>query len=364
MYVFKYSTTYMYLYSVVATVTVINSSCMYTCTFVGRLYHVKHYSDDSTSMQHSILYLTNAYDSDTDEKELTLILSSPLDGSRIRKSWKVNVIKEIVQLNAVVKIVFCPACCKSIGQVSLEFILFVPSNNAAECLEFICQNPCFTFTSSNERTISYKSIEHDKICSQSSQNNEGPMATSIFSSSHEDSDDNVKDMESDKVKDELELHQPECQDVTVDVPHKGPVTETCDAPVETTQSESSETCDAPKEDISTTQSRSSEVKVPLPTERPRVHIYEQIPDKTSIACQADDESSAVPTPGTLHRRLVKPVGEDTATLRKNPTNIKMLPPRGSHNYDEIPHITTKNPGSYVCTYVLWRYHIVCNLCTN
>ena len=348
--------------------------------FVGKLYHVKHYSDESTSMQHSILYLTNACHDGADEKELTLFLSSPLDGSKIRKSWKANVIKEVVQLNAVIKLVFCPACCKSVaGQVGFEFILFVPSNNATECLEFVCQNPCFTLASSNERTISYKNIEHDKVCSQTSQNNEVPMVTSTFSSSHEDSDNNVTDTESNKVKDEHELHQPEHQDVTeqaTDESHKDPVTETCDVPVEATLSGSSETCSAPvettqsesyhessktndalKEGTSTTQSGSSEITVSLPAERASVHIYEQIPDESHGACETDDENSAVSTPGTLHRSLVKPIGENIPTL-------KLLPPRGTHN-DKISHMTTKNPGiAYICTYVHIVLHLEVSCCIH
>ena len=280
-------------------------------------------------MQHSILYLTNTYNKGTNKKEFSLILSSPLNGSRIRKRWKISVIKQVVQLNAVIKLVLCPACDKSITeQVSLEFNLFVPSNNITKCIEFICQNTCFTLASSDERIICYNNTEHDKICSQKSQNNEDSIATSTFSSSSND----LADTEG------IEVHQPEHQNTTeqtMGTTHKGLVTETCNSP---------------EEDTSTTQSGSSEIKVLFTAGRPKTHIYEQIPfstdhDTSRGACQADDQSPAVSTPGTLHRSLVKPIGEDASIIIKN--NSKMLPPRVSHFYEEIPYKTRENPGTYV-----------------
>ena len=284
-------------------------------------------------MQHSILYLTNIYDKGTDKKEFSLTLSSPLDGSRIRKRWKVSVIKQVVQLKAAIKLVLCPACDKSITeQVSMEFILFIPSNNTAECIEFICQNTCFTLASSDERITCYNNTEHDKICSEKSQNNEDSIATSTFSSSSNDLADT----------DGIEVHQPEHQNTTA---------QTMDTTLVT------ETCNSPEEDTSTTQSGFSEIKVLFTAGRPKAHIYQQIPfstdhDTSHGACQADDQSPAVPTAGTLHRSLVKPAGEDASIIIKN--NSKMLPPRGSHFYEEIPHETRENPGTYtydVCMYV-------------
>ena len=301
-------------------------------------------------MQHSILYLTNAYDEDTDKNEFSLVLSSPLDGSRVRKSWKVSVIKEVVQLNAAIKLVLCPTCYKSITeQVSMEFILFVPSNNATECIEFICQNPCFVLASSDERIISYNNTEHDKICSQENQNNEDSIATNTFSGSSNDLHNNLTDTESDNVKDSHKLHQPEDQNTTAQTmgtPHESLVTETCDSP---------------EEDTSTTRSGSSEIKV---SGRPKIHIYEQIPFSTDTsrgACQADDQSPATQTPGTLHRSLVKPVGKDASTIQNN--SKMLLPPRGFHFYEEIPHKTRENPGIYkyhnlVITYKLKLVEII------
>ena len=306
---------------------------LHTYILLGKLYHVKHYSDDSVSMQHSILYLTNAYDKGTDKTELTLILSSPLDGSRIRKSWKVNAIKQVIQLNAAIKLVFCQACCKSITEnVSFEFILFAPSNNSTECLEFIFQNPCFALDSSGEEIISYKNIEHDKICSEKSQNTEDSIATNTTS----DSCNDLGDDREGEVKDDHNFNQPEYQNTTqtMSTQHKNLLT------------------DSSEEDTSTSQSGSSELKVSLPAERYRVHAYEEIPfsaDTTHGVCQADNNSSAVQTPGTLHRNLVKPVKEDTSN---DSTNLKLLPPRGSHFYEEIPNKTSENPGTHILTYVL------------
>ena len=127
---------------------------------------MKHHKDDDTSMQHSIMRFANVHDKATGRKDRTLILSSPLHDKRIRKQWKVNTIKQIVQFDKGVKLVLCSACYKPTVQLEadLEFILFVPSRTLAECLEFICQNSCFKLAVSDEGTVYCKNGEHDKVC--------------------------------------------------------------------------------------------------------------------------------------------------------------------------------------------------------
>ena len=141
----------------------------------GKLYHVKHHNDDSTNMQHSILYFANILDKKTvGKKDLTLILSSPLNDREIRKQWKVNTIKQVVQIDTGVKLVFYPTCNKpGTEEAGLEFILFIPANNITDCLKFICQNLCFTLASSDDNIVVYcKNDEHDKVCLQNSKVNE------------------------------------------------------------------------------------------------------------------------------------------------------------------------------------------------
>ena len=132
----------------------------------GKLYHVKHHKDDGVNMQHSIMHFANVYDKATDKKHCTLILSSPLLDKKIRRQWKVNTIKKIVQFDTGVKLVLCSACYKPTVKLEadLEFILFVPSRTPAECLEFICQNSCFKLAQSDEDTVYCKNGEHDKVC--------------------------------------------------------------------------------------------------------------------------------------------------------------------------------------------------------
>ena len=144
----------------------INSNNVVWDLILGKLYHVKHHKDDGTSMQHSIMRFANVCDKATDKKDCTLILSSPLIDKKIRKQWKVNTIKNIVQFDTGVKLVLCPACYKHTAQLEadLEFILFVPSRTLAECLEFICRNSCFKLAVSDEGTVYCKNGEHDKVC--------------------------------------------------------------------------------------------------------------------------------------------------------------------------------------------------------
>ena len=139
----------------------------------GTLYHVEHQGDDSTTMQHSILYFANIHDKTTSKKHLTLILSSPLNDREVRKQWKVNTIKQIVQFDAGIKLVFCKACYQpATEEADLEFILLVPASSISDCLKFICQNSCFTLASSDEDNIVYcKNDEHDKVCLQTSTDN-------------------------------------------------------------------------------------------------------------------------------------------------------------------------------------------------
>ena len=271
---------------------------------VGKLYYVKHYSDHSTCMQHSILYITSLYNKETDKNELTLVLSSPLDGRRIRKRWRLNIIEQVVQLNSTIKLVFCPACCKPMtDHFSLEFILFIPSNNATECLEFICQNPCFNLASSDERNIAYRNIEHDKVCLQKSQTKEELIAISTVSNNIPDASQIMSTAYENLVK---------------------------------------ETCDSAEEYVTT---KPTELEDSFPIERPRAHTYEKFPfdiDANPGAFQRDDLSLKMQTPGTLHRSLVKVVEEDSSS-----NHSTVLPHRASHAYEEIPHKANETPGMYI-----------------
>ena len=138
--------------------------------FSGKLYHVEHHGDDNTSIQHSILYFANVHDKATIRKDFTLILSSPLNDREVRKQWKVNMIKQVVQCDTGIKLVLCPACYKpATEEADLEFILLVPASSITDCLKFICQNVSFTLASSDEdNVVYYKNDEHDKVCLQNS----------------------------------------------------------------------------------------------------------------------------------------------------------------------------------------------------
>ena len=131
-------------------------------------------------MKHSILRFANMHDKTTGKKDLTLILSSPLHDKRIRKQWKVNTIKKILQFDTRIKLVFCPACYKpATEETDLEFIISVPSSSVAKCFEYICQNSYFKMAASDEDTVYYKNDEHDKACLQKSRdkNNSGLETT-------------------------------------------------------------------------------------------------------------------------------------------------------------------------------------------
>ena len=275
---------------------------------LGKLYHVKHYSDVSTRMQHSMLYITSVYNKEIGRNELNLVLSSPLDGRKIRKRWRLNVIEQVVQLNATIKLVFCLACCKPMtDNFSSEFILFIPSNNATECLEFICQNSCFNLASSDKRSIAYRHIEHDKVCLQKIQAKEEliPISTS-----------------SNNIPDALQTMNTASENVVKD------------------------TCDSTDKYVTT---NPTELEDSFPIERPRVHTYEKFPFDVNAnhgASQPENLSLTMQTPGTLHRSLVRVVEEDASSKQKKST---VLPHRASHAYEEIPHKVNETPG--ISTYV-------------
>lgn len=300
-------------------------------------------------MKHSILYFTNAYNKTTGEKELTLILSSPLDGSRIRKRWQVNSIKQCVQFDAGIKIVLCPACYKpGREKVSLEFILFVPSNNATECIEFICQNSCFTLDSLAEGIGCCKNFEHDKVCLEKSQDNVvETTGTNTSSSSNIVSDHDTTDADGEKVRDDSILHQPENQGSTTLIEsavHESPL-------------EGTQTCGPDEKDTSTTQSRSNEPPPP----RSRAHTYEEI---TVGTCKADRQCPVVmQTPGTLHRNIVKIAKTCTTPIEEfedTSTSIKPSSAKKTHIYEQIPLDTATNPGMYVHIHMC-VYMCMCNI---
>jgi len=319
---------------------------------------VKHYSDDSSRMQHSVLYFTNRHDKTTGKKESMLILSSPLDGRKIRKSWKVNTIQQFVQFEVGIKLILCPNCCKPVeNEVSLEFILFSPSNNVTKCLEFICQNSCFALTSSDqgtEKIVGCENFEHDKICLRKSQDGDDHKAETTVTDNPFSGRDTVLlghsliDVEGSKVKENFEPHQQEHQSLT---------TQNVFSTAYKNFTKPTETCQPTEEDKSTVMQSDSTDR------RPRVRTYEEIPYHVNATLQPINEYQPPLTPGTLHKSFVKvtescePVKEDITFTRQNePANIKKRLPQKVHVYEEISLKTSARQGMhhlsiYACMYI-------------
>lgn len=247
-------------------------------------------------------------------------------------------IKEFVQVDTGIKLILCPSCYSPAEKLkSLEFNLFVPSINVAECIEFIChQNPCFASSSTDEGTAFCSNSEHDNTC-KSPENADSLVETVVANVPSTSSDVlhcNTANAEGSNCKDNdgVMLNQQKHQgSADLGAAHQD-ISEVNEIPIKTdTVTCSIQFCGGYTQLISST--------------RQRAHTYEEIPghqpynqcsETPDTPCQCPSIKK-VNEPCESASEAVQGVPDQSAT-------VKMEVDKICHFYEKIPFSTSQSPG--------------------
>ncbi|XP_065894773.1 uncharacterized protein [Dysidea avara] len=119
----------------------------------GKYHYVRHYDKDHSSTMHSILYFTDNHNKETGDNDCLLVLSSPLNDSVIRNSWKIKDIQQFVRNANGIGIECCPKCHKTGETFNRNFTMFMPADRVNTCLRYICKATQFHQTFSDEKKL-------------------------------------------------------------------------------------------------------------------------------------------------------------------------------------------------------------------